>query len=180
MTYVIDTNVILIANRMHEGVSESCFRACVAKLENIKITGRVALDAGREIIKEYLNKSRIKNGKGSGNAFILWLHKNIANEKYCEWVHITPHPAKGWVEFPDNEALGHFDPSDRKFVAVAAKHKEKPPILQAADSKWLGWAPHLKKHGIIVEFLCREDIERFAEKKSKKHLQRQGKANKRH
>lgn len=67
--------------------------------------------------------------------------------------------------FPDDPALAAFDPADRKFVAVAAVCPEKPPILQAADSKWWDWAKALKRHGLKVEFLCPEDIARFRARK---------------
>jgi hypothetical protein len=71
------------------------------------------------------------------------------------------------VSFPDDPDLAQFDPSDRKFVAVAAAHPERPPILQAADSKWLAWEKPLRRHDITVEFLCPDDIERFQANKSK-------------
>jgi hypothetical protein len=57
--------------------------------------------------------------------------------------------------------LADFDAPDRKFVAVAAAHADRPPILQAADSKWLDWQDALKEHGITVELLCPQDIRRF-------------------
>lgn len=49
--------------------------------------------------------------------------------------------------------------------AVSAAHPDRPPIAQAADSKWLDWAPALQRHGIQVEFLCLVDIQRFHDKK---------------
>lgn len=61
--------------------------------------------------------------------------------------------------------LINFDAPDRKFVAVSAAHPDRPPIAQAADSKWLDWAPALQRHGIQVEFLCLVDIQRFHDKK---------------
>jgi len=55
--------------------------------------------------------------------------------------------------------LINFDPYDRKFVAVAATHPDRPAILQATDSKWWGWKEALAECGVIVEFLCPADIE---------------------
>jgi len=41
-------------------------------------------------------------------------------------------------------------------------------ILEAADSKWLGWEEPLAKKGIRVDFVCREELAIIREKKSKK------------
>ena len=54
--------------------------------------------------------------------------------------------------------MSKFDPSDRKFVAVANAHPGKPSILQATDSKWWGWKDALLECGIKVEFLCPAEI----------------------
>jgi hypothetical protein len=50
-------------------------------------------------------------------------------------------------------------------VAVAAAHPEKPTIFQAADSKWVDWSVPLADHGVIVDFLCKQDIHRFRQNK---------------
>ena len=49
--------------------------------------------------------------------------------------------------------MKNFDLSDRKFVAVANAHQEKPPILEGTDSKWWGWKDALAEVGIKVVFL---------------------------
>ena len=46
-----------------------------------------------------------------------------------------------------------IDPADRKFIAVANAHPDKPPIVQATDSKWIGWREFLVKAGVTVEFI---------------------------
>ncbi len=60
-----------------------------------------------------------------------------------------------------------FDPADRKFIAVANAHPEKPPVLESADSKWLGWEPRLNVCGIRIEFLCRKELEVIRQRKTK-------------
>jgi len=42
------------------------------------------------------------------------------------------------------------------------------PILDAADSKWLGWEEALAKAGIRVDVVCRDELAIIREKKSKK------------
>ena len=70
-----------------------------------------------------------------------------------------------YAEFPDAALQPRFDASDRKFAAVANAHHAKPPIWQAADSKWLdGWQALLAQ-GVKVEFLCPEDVRAAHRKK---------------
>ena len=165
---VVDTNVILVANGQHQDVSPDCISACTLKLQTLMARERIALDDAFEILLEYQNKTTPKTGNRPGDAFVKWALQNNANATRCDLIPITPDGTRGYEEFPDDKRLDNFDPPDRKFVAVAAAHPNDPPILQAADSKWLDWAPALSDHGIEVGFLCASDIQRFHNKKSAK------------
>lgn len=48
------------------------------------------------------------------------------------------------------------DDDDKKFVAVAEKHPEKPPIVNATDRTrgWGKWEDRLRDYGIEVIQLC--------------------------
>jgi hypothetical protein len=165
MTLIADTNVILVANGQHSDVSEACIVRCSKLLQDIMATGRVAIDDGYRILKEYQNKTQPRIGKRPGDAFVKWLLRNNANVSRCDQVALVEHTDRGFVSFPDDLRLSRFDPPDRVFVAVAAAHPQHPTICQAADSKWLGWAPALSENGIAVDFLCGPDIQAFDEKK---------------
>lgn len=167
MTTIVDTNVILVANGQHPDVSAGCIAACAKRLHEIMNSGRIAIDDHYRILHEYQNKTAPHQGKRAGDAFVKWLLRNDFNPKRCERVSLVEHPERGFDSFPDDERLANFDPPDRKFVAVARAHGKSPPIAQAADSKWLGWAPALKDHGVTVEFLCPADIQRFGDNKDK-------------
>ena len=81
---------------------------------------------------------------------------------HVEKVTITPRDQENTLfdEFPSDAALeAVIDRSDRKFFAVSNAHRDKPPILEATDTKWLGWEDQLKQHGIKVEVLCRCELE---------------------
>lgn len=171
MTVVVDTNVVLVANRQHADVSEACVVACARHLYWIVTGGRVAIDDGYRILAEYQNKTSPHVGKRPGDAFVKWLLRNNANPDRCDQVRVVEHEQRGFESFPDDVRLRAFDPPDRKFVAVARAHHECPPIAQAADSKWLGWSEALRDHGVTVDFLCPEDIQRFAEAKQPRKRQ---------
>lgn len=162
---VIDTNVILVANQAHQDVSPECVMACVERLENIMKGHTVVIDDAYRIINEYQNKTRPSRGKGPGDAFIKWLLRNSNNARHCEQVPLTESDENEFAEFPTHPELKNFDPPDRKFAAVAYAHAKKPPILQAADCKWVEWTNALGKAGIFVDFICKDDICRFYVKK---------------
>ena len=165
MKAVIDTNVLLVANRQHEDVSPECVQECVKRLLSMKTGGITVVDEGFRIFREYQNKTHPNQPKGVGDVFLLWLLKNKSNPRYVEQVSLTVTGTDSFEEFPCPELQPVFDAPDRKFVAVANAHPDKPPIWQAADCKWLDWWPELAKKGVRVDFLCPEDACRFYRRK---------------
>jgi len=158
---VVDTNVIAVANRRHDGVCAACVESCVKALVDIQQSGRIAIDDAWQLLREYLNYADVNRQKEVGDVFVKWILQNRANAARCNLVRIEPHAERGFESFPDEARLAAFDRSDRKFVAVSAAHAERPPILQATDSKWLDCVEALKDHGIEVLLVCEDDIRRF-------------------
>jgi hypothetical protein len=165
VTFIIDTNLILIANGQHEHVSAACVQACVRRLQDVMARGRFAIDDQFLILREYEHKSDPHTGKRPGDQFVRWALQNASNPGRCDQVPLQVHPERGFVSFPDDPQLSAFDPSDRKFIAVANAHEDHPPILQATDSKWPRFAPALLRHGIEIEFICPLEIHQFQEHK---------------
>lgn len=163
---VVDTNVVLVANGQHADVSPECVSACVLALQRVMRSGKLVLDDGFRILLEYQNKTQPKTGNRPGDAFVKWALRSRSNASLVMEVPLVEHDERGFESFPDDAELVNFDAPDRKFVAVSAAHPDQPPpIAQAADSKWLDWAPALQRHGVQVEFLCSADLQRFHEKK---------------
>ncbi len=169
---VIDTNVLIVANGgdgKSATMSSKCEKNCIDRLERVKASETPVVDAGWLIFNEYNQKCSTKGAPTPGNTFLKWM---LQKTERFEAVNITAlnHPEDTiFEEFPNDPDLENaFDPADRKFVAVANAHPDKPPILEAADSKWLGWEEPLAKKGIRVDFVCREELAIIREKKSKK------------
>jgi predicted nucleic acid-binding protein len=166
---VVDTNVLLVA----EGRSSytlACKANCGKILEDIKSKRTVVLDSAREILSEYGNKLAEKKGQpGLGYEFWKWLVNTRLSHDHCEVVRLTKNIKKGYEEFPDHEGLKAFDPSDRKFVAVAAVHPKRPKIIQAGDSKWWGWRESLSECGIELHLPCEAELRAKWEAKIAKH-----------
>ncbi len=168
---IIDTNVPVTANKSLNLENEpdeihDCIYACIEAIESVQHTKQIVLDSGEEIFNEYKDHLSFSGQPGPGDAFFKWLHQNRWSFPKSQRVVITK-TAESYVEFPDHHDLADFDISDRKFVAVANAHPEKPPILQAVDSKWWGWKDALEKAGIVVHFLC----EKYIREKYKKKIE---------
>ncbi len=164
--YVVDTNVAVVANRTG-GESYGCASACSQALLKIRSSGVLVLDEGRRILSEYFRICAPFAKPGMGNAFVKWAHDNQGKYDLVQTVAITPlaDDPTNFAEFPTHDDLAEFDPSDRKFVAVATAHPENPSILQATDSKWWGCRTALFECGIVVKFLCPAEIKKVYERK---------------
>lgn len=154
MPAVLDTNVLLVANGSHQGVSPACQAECVQRLLAQQQSGVTVIDSGYRILSEYLHKTQPNQPKGVGDAFLKWLLQNQRNAARVHHVIVTETAQDMYAEFPDSALQPRFDASDRKFVAVAHAHPDKPSIWQAADCKWLDWWPNLRASGVEVDFMC--------------------------
>lgn len=167
---VIDTNILLVADGQAKHMSSACKIECLNRLENAQAREQVVLDHQRMILNEYGNKlNPSRRPPSPGSAFLKWLLVNQGNSLHTAMINLTPLDKEKtrFAEFPcDADLEAAFDPSDRKFVSAANAHSDKPPILESSDSKWLGWEPQLKRHGIELEVLCRCELEAIRKRKS--------------
>ena len=159
---VVDTNVLLVSNRDHAEISEECVITCIEALASLRQSGVTVIDDEWRILGEYQNKLNPNRGqKEPGDAFLKYLLRQQANPKHVAEVSVTESADDWFEEFPDHALQREFDPPDRKFIAVAAADAENPPILQAADCKWLNWWEPLSQAGVHFRFVCQDDVTRF-------------------
>ena len=159
MTRLVDTNVLRVANDTSaETFSPACVLACVRLLRDVQQRGVLALDDRFEILREYLANASEAGQPGVGDAFLKWVKSHEYDAQRCARVAITPHPDRGYEEFPDAEDVAGFDPSDRKFVAVALAHPDHPPIHNATDTDWRDHREALARHGVAVVFECPDHV----------------------
>lgn len=170
--FLVDTNVPKTANLALDPDAippelVSCVFACVEAIEHTVKKGGLVIDANGEIFAEYQQQLSMRGQPGVGDRFLKWVHDNQWNLPDSDRVLITKN-GETYDQFPVHNGLNKFDNSDRKFVATSYAHLEKPPILQATDSKWWGWKEPLEEVGITVQFLCQEYVRvKFLEKMSK-------------
>jgi hypothetical protein len=160
---VVDTNVTVIANGK-ENVPLACSAACATALHDITKSAVLAIDEGGLIFNEYKGYLSFAGQPGAGDYFFKWLADNCYRPERVARVRLEPDAKRPdeFAAFPADPELVAFDRSDRKFVAVALTHSERPPILNAVDSDWWDFREALKANGVAVQFLC--GAERFAPK----------------
>ena len=163
---IVDTNVIVIANDTDDK-RKNCRDRCRDRIKQIRAQHeKVVIDDGWRILGEYEDNTRPNTKKGIGDLFVKRLLQNLGNPEICTMVPITSLTGNGtdFEEFPTDTTLINFDPDDRKFIAIALAHKRDngrvPTILLAIDRGWLQFMTALANHGISVNLICEEDMQR--------------------
>lgn len=133
---IVDTNVLIAANGRDTHADLQCQLASIEALEKISSGEILILDSIGLIMDEYAKYCSYKGEPGVGDYFFKYIHDHQQVESKCLMVQITQDKEKGFVEFPDHPDLNSFDPSDRKFVAVAMASGLNPAICNATDSDW--------------------------------------------
>ncbi|MBD2075497.1 hypothetical protein H6F86_16660 [Phormidium sp. FACHB-592] len=154
MHVIVDTNVLIVANREASQATFQCVINCVQKLQQIQRGQILVIDDNWQILNEYKNKVSPSGQPGVGDAFLRWVLTNLRNPDRCEQVTITQLFKSEFAEFPADPSLEKFDLSDRKFVAVALAHPAHPPITNAVDSDWYIFQSALEANGLQIDFLC--------------------------
>ncbi len=153
---MVDTNVLMVANRRAEQASPQCVRACIQLLREIEDDGVIVIDDNWRILREYRATLSPWDQHEVGNRFLRWIWNQRKSPDRCEQVHLTPRGDANneFEQFPVDPDLRRFDPSDHKFVAVARASAHQPPIVNATDTDWWHYREILERHDVRVEFLC--------------------------
>jgi hypothetical protein len=159
---IVDTNVAVTANGGNRAATPECVVASARALHAVMRRGHVFVDQGGEIVAEYRNNLAPFGQASPGNAFLKWLLTHEWGGARVTRVPLTPNGGDtGFDELPVPHDGTRYDPSDCKFLAVAAAHPDHPPILQALDSRWYGWVEALRACDVTIHFVCRDEIERL-------------------
>ena len=153
MTFVVDTNVAIVANgcdgcETHADIR--CQLTCVQRLKSLVARETVAIDAGNLILAEYKKRLNFSGRPGVGDVFFKHVFDNQYQGERVRRVTVTPSQddRRGFEELPDNA----FDRKDRKFLAVAVV--AEAVVLNATDSDWGEQAALMNTLGVEVDQLC--------------------------
>ena len=146
---VVDTNVGIAANGDAK-VDLACQLACVERLERAMTNGVVAVDDGGRIFDEYGAHFSFSGAPGIGHVFFKHVYDRQYHGAKVRRFAITPSKddGRGFEELPENT----FDPSDRKFLAVAVV--AKAVVVNATDRDWSQAGDLMRQLDVEVEELC--------------------------
>lgn len=164
MNHILDTNVLMFANgNKSEQASLECIRECAKLLLSIREgkNGVVIIDTNqtRRVIREYL-KNIDPSENLAGSVFLLELLKNPNLRIEVPITPIDKIDPELYAEYPDDPRLAKFDPSDKKWIALARAYMQSypdqptPPIAQASDIKWREFESVFGEYGIIILWVC--------------------------
>lgn len=159
---VVDTNVLAVAEGLHDGASDECVALCRQLARQIQ-EGKtiVAVDSeesGEEILREYLRVLNGSHNAGVASKLAVRLWHLRHDPGVCRRVSITPSGAheESFAEVPAQ--LRDFDADDHKWIAVSVAEGGGPPIYQAKDGEWWSRRTDFVDSGIDVQFVCSGDM----------------------
>jgi hypothetical protein len=154
----VDTNVAIVANgHPAEGDARApsidCRLAAVTFLAGLVENGVVLLDAAGAIQTEYRRHLNPRGQPGVGDRFYqVVLHSSPA---LVERLDLPQREDGEYADLPDELIAVNFDPSDRKFAAMAKRYGV--PVYNTTDSDWVNDAAALAAAQIEVRNLCGGD-----------------------
>jgi len=152
---VVDTNVAIIANGRPDPDDQrppsiQCRIATVTFLSQLLKNGKILLDVEGAIQAEYRNHLNPAGAPGVGDRFYLEVLHSAPN--LVERVDLPKRHDGEYEDLPQALIDVGFDPSDRKFAALACK--EGVAVHNATDSDWIEHSITLETTGVQVENLC--------------------------
>jgi hypothetical protein len=145
---IVDTNVLAISERLHEGASDGCVNSCVELARQIHEGEAIVLmDDKDEILLEYLRYLSGKKTSGIGVKIAQRLRTRKHDATVCRQVAITP--------LDDGT---DFDKDDQKFLAVAQASSVRPKIYAGLDGEWWQRSDDFVDAGFDVQFRCSSDL----------------------
>ena len=152
---VIDTNVLVVANRAAPHASNDCVASAAEFLHYTLEVGVVILDHGGEIFSEYRRHCSYRGQPGVGDLFFLHLHRTQADPRRVQKVEIHRQADGTYSEIPG--VLRNMDKGDMKFVAAAVADDRRAVIVNCCDGDWKEIADALAEARVSVLELCEHE-----------------------
>lgn len=150
--FVIDCNVAVVANGQPQA-SISCRIASIEFLMEVISSHIVLLDLGGDALKEYRKHLSPKGQPGVGDRFYQTML--MSHPDRVERVDIPLSEDGEYLDVPESVIEAGFDPSDRKWVALALKGDAT--VAVSVDSDWVEHRPTLEAAGVPIRFVCGTD-----------------------
>ena len=175
-TWIVDTNVILVANGQHEAM-DPAQQLCSRWLQALMQTGRVALDAGHAVLGEYLHKTHASGGQGRGRCILRWLLHEQNNPARVDLVDLPQDASGQFRHFRQMHASKRLIHPIAKFVALSMARRA-PAILAGNRFQMAGLGCGLARSWCGGAVLVPRTIAAFHDNKSPVELSQSMDSNK--
>jgi hypothetical protein len=151
---IIDSNVLAIANELHDAAELLCVKAASDFLRNMTndLNRIIVIDNLFAILNEYGAHCSPTSRQKMGFVFYKWIQRHKDSERVSKYLLPT--------NFEDDAELlpvcfAGFDRNDRKYLylALQLKHK-KPTVNYGIDRGYQRYAECFLNEGIILNELC--------------------------
>lgn len=158
----VDTNVAIVANGPSDSnnsrlPSVACRISAVEFLKKLLENGTLVIDLEGDIQAEYRSRLSPSGQPGVGDRFYQAVLQSAPH--LIERVRLAKRDDGQYAALPQSIIDSGFDPSDRKFAALACQ--ENIPVYVCTDSDWVHARVVLAEAGIQVRYLCGEDPEEW-------------------
>src|SRR5579875_3120756 len=130
--------------------SIACRLAAVEFLLNVVQAGLIMIDSHGDITAEYHRYLNPRGQPGVGDRF--YLHVLQSDPQRIGRIDLPRRHDQEYADLPQSLIDAGFDPSDRKFAALA--RKSEAGVANATDSDWLDHHDLLLSEQISVHHLC--------------------------
>lgn len=156
---IVDTNVwVMLGNIPPDNeIERECVLACIQWGKRFNESGeeyKIAVDMKWKILTEYRNN--IREGSLAQQYLNTLLSQPIMRLVFKPIQYDDNDHAIIDVDLDTDDQK--FDPSDKKFVAVALAFDDPPPIINATDTDWEKHKVPIEAAGITVHSLCPDYI----------------------
>lgn len=153
--WVIDTNVPIVANgaTLTPGArspTAACRESAVRFLLHVVTKDVVLIDHAGSILAEYRRYLSPRGQPGVGDRFYQTVLQS--SPLRVRRVDLPRRDDGEFASLPEPLIAADFDPSDRKFAALA--HQETAPVANATDSDWIIHSATLAATGVDVRNIC--------------------------
>jgi hypothetical protein len=150
---VVDTNVAVVANGgPNVTASAACQINAIRALQSVVNQGRVSIDQGDEIVREYSKRLDPRGQPGVGDWFFRHVIDNQGNPSKVRAHDISHARGDALRAAFINGNLALFDSDDRIFALCSVV--ARVPVQTATDSDWRIHEQGLVACGVQVEFVC--------------------------
>lgn len=151
-SYVIDTNVIVLANNnKFDADAKDQIKAIKILQTIVEKELIVSIDSDQLILEEYRRYANYSGSPGVGDVFFKWLHDHLGSN-LCELVNLTSDKNENFLfrELHSHDELVGFDRSDQKFLVVAINSVYTCSVCNISDSDWENYRHEIENLGILI------------------------------